>query len=184
MDRQTGLTLIELMVTLAVAIVLLAVGIPAFNSLTARDISTSTVNNLVGALQQARVEALSRGETVAVCPLAAATPCNPNAAPACAAADWRCGWAVVRTSTAETLRVFPEPRKQIAIALSGIGGASPKPVRFTNRGELPPEPQTTGDATLTVDVFPSVDHGDPAAIIRRVAVSVNRVGLIRSEVTQ
>jgi type IV fimbrial biogenesis protein FimT len=121
--REKGLTLIELMVTLAVAIVLLAIGIPAFNSMTARDISAATVNGLVTALQQARTEAIGRGTAITV-----------------ESADWSSAWSVKAGS--DVLRTFTAPRpKQVKVT----GGVSP--LIFTARGE------SSTPTTFTVTAF-------------------------------
>lgn len=89
---QAGLTLIELMVTLAVAIALLAVGVPLFNTISANSKAVSQANALVGAFNLARSEAITRSATVSVCPVVSAT-----ASPVvCAAttASWVNGWMV------------------------------------------------------------------------------------------
>jgi type IV fimbrial biogenesis protein FimT len=65
--RLRGVTLIELMITLAVAIVLLAIGIPAFQSIQANSRAAAQANALVTALNLARSEAVGRGSPVAVC---------------------------------------------------------------------------------------------------------------------
>jgi Tfp pilus assembly protein FimT len=91
--RHTGLTLVELMVTLAVAIVLLGVGIPAFLSLQANSRAAALANQVVTALTLARMEALGRGASTAVCPRGED---DSDGTPTCGgAADWvRRGWMV------------------------------------------------------------------------------------------
>lgn len=89
MKTQSGLTLVELMVTLAVAIVLLAVGVPTYRSMVANNAIVAQTNGLVSALNLARSEAVKRGGFVAVCPKASAdvaeTDCGGNG-------DWANGW--------------------------------------------------------------------------------------------
>ncbi len=67
MKTNNGFTLIELMVTLAVAIVVLSVGIPVFSTLIANNRAAADSNALVTALQYARSEAVKRGAPVRVC---------------------------------------------------------------------------------------------------------------------
>ena len=91
--KQQGLTLIEQMVTLAVAIILVAVGMPLFSGIVANNRAVAQTNSMVSALNLARSEAVRRGTPVAVC--ASTTPL-PTATPACATSSpvWTNGWFV------------------------------------------------------------------------------------------
>jgi len=91
--KQQGLTLIELMVTLAVAIILVAVGMPLFSGIAANNRAVAQSNALVSALNLGRSEAVRRGTPVAVC---ASTTALPDASPACATSGpvWTNGWFV------------------------------------------------------------------------------------------
>ncbi len=72
--RQTGFSLIELLVTVALLSILLALGVPALTDLIARAKLTSATNTLIGHLQYARAEAIKRGRgRVAVGPYRTAT---------------------------------------------------------------------------------------------------------------
>jgi len=62
--KQQGLTLIELMVTLAVAIILVTVGMPMFTGMAANNRAAAQTNDLVSALKLARSEAVKRSEIV------------------------------------------------------------------------------------------------------------------------
>jgi len=66
-DRESGLSLIELMVVLALAAVLLGLAIPSFQSLVDRNHLTATTNTLVFSLQTARSEAIKRAVPAGVC---------------------------------------------------------------------------------------------------------------------
>ena len=65
-QRTVGFTLVELLVTIAVVAVLLALAFPSFREITIRTNVTSVTNDLVGALNTARGEAVKRGMPVAV----------------------------------------------------------------------------------------------------------------------
>lgn len=89
--RGAGFTLVELMVTIAVLAILLAIGIPAFASLIAANRLTSATNELVASLQTARTEAIRRNTRITVCPAApTATACSGS---------WRDGWIVFLDQT-------------------------------------------------------------------------------------
>lgn len=85
-QRQQGLTLVELMVTLAVAIILIAVGMPLFTGVAGSNRATTQANNLVAAMKLARSEAVKRRDLVNVC--------AGNGAACGGAGDWATGWFV------------------------------------------------------------------------------------------
>lgn len=64
--RQRGVTLVELMVTLTVMALTLALGVPAFSRLIASNRLAAQTNELVGALNLARSEAVRRAQPVAL----------------------------------------------------------------------------------------------------------------------
>jgi type IV fimbrial biogenesis protein FimT len=171
--RQRGLTLIELMVTLAVAIVLLAVGIPAFNAFSARDASAATVNALVTALQVARVEALSGRQQWSVCACtikdcASGTSCGTGTA-------WSNGW-MVRDGTGAVVRSFSALRGELKLTIIGAD-----PVAFDHLG-LPPltgSPATRPTSQFTVTAYTSSAQ---TKCVRITDVFVSAVGQVRSEV--
>jgi len=86
---QRGVTLIELMVTLSVLGVLLAVGVPAYTSVTRANQISAQSNNLLQTFTLARSEALKRGLRVSVCPIR-----NDDTSACQTAADWAGGWMV------------------------------------------------------------------------------------------
>lgn len=77
-----GFTLVELMVTLAVLAILIGVAMPSFTALTHRNRLTAAANELVGAMQTARMEAIRRNSRVVLCPTTTGTAC------ADAGTDW------------------------------------------------------------------------------------------------
>lgn len=90
MERR-GFTLVELLVVLAVGSILLAIAVPGYGFLVNANRLAAVTNDLVGAIQLARSEAIKRGMRVTVCKTS-----NAGAIlPACdAAADWHEGWLV------------------------------------------------------------------------------------------
>lgn len=86
MDKQIrGLTLIEVMVTMAVAVILITVAIPNFSGMMKSNKLTTTVNELVYALNIARSEALKTG---------GASVCTSDDQATCTASTWDQGWIV------------------------------------------------------------------------------------------
>jgi type IV fimbrial biogenesis protein FimT len=66
--KPTGLTLVELLVTLAIVAILLRLGAPAFRDLTAANRSAAALNQLVGAVTLARASAVTHYRVVTLCP--------------------------------------------------------------------------------------------------------------------
>jgi len=63
---QRGFTLIELMITLVIGVILLAVGIPSFKSIIDSTRLTTSANSLVMAMVLARSEAVKTGRDVTI----------------------------------------------------------------------------------------------------------------------
>ena len=80
-NQQSGFTLIELMITVVIGGVLLAVGIPSFGNLIKTNRLTAQTNSLLTALHLARNEAVNRGHNIRILPISGST-------------DWAAGWQV------------------------------------------------------------------------------------------
>lgn len=81
-----GLTLIELLVTVAVIAIIVLIGLPRFQSLMESNRMTASLNRLSGDLNFARSEAIKRGQMVTVCGSDNASSCDTNL--------WEKGWIV------------------------------------------------------------------------------------------
>ncbi len=77
--RFRGITLVELLVALAVAAILLAVGVPMLRDFILNNRLTTHANTLATSLALARAEAVRRNTPVAIAPVAS---------------DWSKGWTV------------------------------------------------------------------------------------------
>lgn len=87
---ERGLTLIELLVTLSIAVVLITIAVPGFQAFFQRNRVQSAGSELVAALNLARSEAIRQGARVSVCGSA-----DPSAAvPACGENQWQNGYVV------------------------------------------------------------------------------------------
>jgi type IV fimbrial biogenesis protein FimT len=85
--RSTGFTLIELMIVIALAAILLGLGVPGFQQLMANNRITSLTNDFVTALSFARSEAIKRGRQVSMCKSNDGATCDSTLA-------WNDGWIV------------------------------------------------------------------------------------------
>lgn len=86
--RSHGFTLVELMVTIVVLGVLLAVAVPSFQSMIRRNAVASASNSLLADVSYARTEALTRGNVVSICPSSNGSSCTDSGA------DYESGWLV------------------------------------------------------------------------------------------
>lgn len=78
-----GFTLVELMITIAVAAILLSAGVPAFTNFIRDNRLQSAASGIVADFTAARTEAARTFLTVSVCPSTAGTSCD--------GADWNTG---------------------------------------------------------------------------------------------
>jgi len=101
--NQKGFTLIELMVTVAVAIILLGVGIPLFDTMLANNRAITQTNMFVTALNLAKSEAVSKNITSTICADADGDPATLVCGVA-ANYDWTNGWFVFNDLDADGQR--------------------------------------------------------------------------------
>ena len=62
-----GFTLVELMITMAVAVVLIMIAVPSFKTMTLSNKLTTAANDLVGAINVARMEAIKSNSFTQLC---------------------------------------------------------------------------------------------------------------------
>ena len=106
--RNKGFTLIELMITLAIAAILLVVGIPSFRDLMIRSRLSGQVQEFYGVINFARSEAIKRGNFVSICKSADGSQCGGN---------WSDGWIVFVNNDNDSPAVRDD-----------IGGANEEPL--------------------------------------------------------
>src|ERR1700677_1609484 len=85
--RGAGFTLVEVVITMAVAAILLTIAVPSFRYVTNSNRIAGELNGLVGDLQFARAEAIKEGRTVTVCVSTDGNTCANTTA-------WQSGWIV------------------------------------------------------------------------------------------
>lgn len=121
--RQNGFTLMELMFTIAVAAIVLTIGVPGFMGFIDNNRTVTHTNDLVTALNLGRSEATRRGLPIVVCSSDDGAACS-------ASTDWSEGF-VVRTGAGEVLRTWPKRSGGAGV----ITGNVPQ-VQFLARGSV------------------------------------------------
>ncbi len=84
-QRRQGYTLTELIVTIAIASVVLGMAIPSFASLIQNNRLTTSLNTLGATLSYARSEAIKRNQSIVICKGNAVAGCHKNQ-------HWHEGW--------------------------------------------------------------------------------------------
>lgn len=120
--KNEGFTLFELLVTLAVAAVILTFGVPGFTSLVQNNRATTDTNDLVTALNLGRSEATRRGAPIEVCSSADGATCSGST-------DWSSGWIVHRPG-GQVLQAWP------ARSDANVLTANVSSIEFQARGSL------------------------------------------------
>jgi len=127
-NSHSGFTLIELLVAMAVAAILLGIGIPSFSGAIKNSQVSTDYNEVVQALYLARSESVKSSELVTVCPkmTVGSEQCGTNNG------DWKHGWLVfvdIVSSPGEAsakvdaddeiISTHPEPRSENTITAVG-----------------------------------------------------------------
>jgi type IV fimbrial biogenesis protein FimT len=86
---QSGFTVMELMLVVALAAVILGVGVPSFRSFMLNNRMTSAANDVLAGIHAARSEAINRRQPVVIC-----FSTNPTATVPTCAGDGTQGWVI------------------------------------------------------------------------------------------
>ena len=84
---QTGMTLIELIITVAIVAILVGISVPSFAHLGSSQKMTTTTHLVVASFNQARMRAISTGRQVVVCPSTDGISCRADS-------SWNAGWII------------------------------------------------------------------------------------------
>ena len=101
--RMFGFTLVEMMVTVAVAAILMGIAVPAMRGFLQDDRQSTQATSLWMSLNLARSEARKQDVSVNVCPSNDGLTCNA------AGTAWAQGWIVSSTAPATTAAVMKVP---------------------------------------------------------------------------
>lgn len=146
MERTRGFTLIELVVTMAIAAVLMMVAVPSFVNFQRNSQLTSLTNSLVASIYAARGEAMKTGFNAFVVPTANGS-------------DWTTGWIVFvdnngdgSFSAADDTLVQTQPALEGYFTASGTGSAGETPayIMFSSSGYSKIKSGAFGGLTLSI----------------------------------
>ena len=86
MKKNSGFTLLELIITVALISIVMAIAIPSMTTFTQNDRLTTNINSLIGHLAYARSEAVKLSQQVSLCVSSNTTSCTGG--------NWQDGWIV------------------------------------------------------------------------------------------
>jgi len=146
--RQEGVSLIEILVTLAIVAIVMSFALPTMKDVFDHSELRATSNKLMYALETARSEAIKRTSTVTVCP----SKNSQAATPACGG-DYQDGWIVYvdrdqngAFNTSEHIVLQAEPLSTAFVVSPdavlkervsfGLSGASTNPVGMPISGDI------------------------------------------------
>jgi len=156
MNKHSGFTIIELMIGIAVAAVLLTVGVPSFVSLIANNRITAQANELVSGLNLARSEAAKSGQRVSMCSTTNGTSCAANT-------DWATGWLVFNDSDGNGVVANAADILRTSEAVSGNSTVTGSANFITYQGD--------GSVSSAINFNMSIPNGN-ANQTRRVCVAL------------
>ncbi|MCK9201329.1 MAG: GspH/FimT family protein [Gallionella sp.] len=89
MQRQTGISMVEVIIVMAIAAILATIAAPSFNDFISNTRLTSTMSQLTSDMNRARSEAIKRNSWILVCARGTDTACGNN---------WNNGWLICQDS--------------------------------------------------------------------------------------
>lgn len=121
-NRSQGFTLIDLVVTLSILSIVVAIAIPALGNMIEKSRQEALKDEVESTLHNARTQAVLRRHTIEICGSGDGETCSAN---------WADGW-LVRTTTGQTLQLTQLPHQA---ELSWIGFS--ESIRFRDNGAAP-----------------------------------------------
>jgi type IV fimbrial biogenesis protein FimT len=169
----SGFTAIELLVTIAVLGVLLALAIPSFVEFTRASRGSTLSSSFVAGMSRARSEAISQNVCVKICQSANVNTVSNAASATCEATgdDWQRGWIIFKVPDCDTTLSDPVDSDVLAVRLGEqpdyrlfSSGSAVRTFLFEPRGVL-----ISGNASnLTLSYLP---QGTSSKHARTICVS-------------
>lgn len=148
--------MVELVIAMAVAAILLGVGVPSFNSAIKNSRQSSTYQSMVGALFLARSEAVKRSTNITVCARKSSVECGSST-------EWDKGWIVFneitgpgtqfgRLDPGETvIGLYEETKNEIGVLGIPRGTSDLAPQHFVQYGPVGSSNWTGGTISICDD---------------------------------
>lgn len=131
--QKNGFSVLELTIAMAIAAILMAAGVPAFQNYGWNLRLKTAMDTLQTDLHLARSRAITHNVQTVVCPALVATDCSGSAA-------WRDGWIVFADMNGDHRRQAVEPLLKTAVGVENLditGSRSRNYLRFYPNGSAP-----------------------------------------------
>lgn len=170
-SRQGGLTLVELLVVVLIGAILTMVAVPSYVATTTSYRIMGEVNNLVGALQYARSEAIKQGVTVTICTSNGGSTCSASTT------SWAMGYVVLANTANGNVLLRQQPAFTGTDTAADIETGAATSIVFSRDGFAGTSTGWNNFASLTAPVLLAV-FPTPANIARGQCVAVTVIGQI------
>jgi type IV fimbrial biogenesis protein FimT len=164
----SGITLLEMMVTLVIVAIVAAIGVPSYKYVTTVNRMASEVNGLLGDLQLARGEAIKEGQTVTVCSSSNGTSCSGSNL-------WKSGWIVFsdpnNNQTVDTSETIYRVQRAFLSNDTFNADNSASAVTFNREGFASAAPTAVTPITITL-------HDDTSNLQWTRCLAIQTVGML------
>ena len=153
MRRDSGFTLIELMIAVALVAILLATAVPALDDFTNDARQTGAINDFISSIHIARNTAITTNSRVTMC--ASASGAN------CEAASWDSGWIVFADLNSNGSLDAGETIASASAAADGLNiqsGEFPAALMYRPNGRAMTNALTGNSGEFTVCDFRGAEH--------------------------
>jgi type IV fimbrial biogenesis protein FimT len=153
MRRDSGFTLIELMIAIALVAILLATAVPALDDFTNDARQTGAINDFIASIHLARNTAITTNARVTMCPSASGTNCEVTA--------WDRGWIVFGDLNSNGSLDVGETIVSASAAVEGLNiqsGEFPLALMYRPNGRAMTAALTGNSGEFSVCDFRGADH--------------------------
>lgn len=122
----SGVTLIELLVTVAILAIILAIGVPSLREMQVRSQVGSITSDFANDVARTRTEAITRNTCVVICTSINTANALTGGTPTCAAAgnkNWQNGWIIFANPTCSAAQNNPTTNGATLIAVRQAGNS-------------------------------------------------------------
>ena len=167
-DQRSGFSIIEVLIVVAIAAIITAIAIPAFNVFIGNARTSAITNEFVSALNLARSEAMKRGRDVTVCPRNIdGTDCDLDR-------NWIDGWMVKVEGSNERIRLrenYFDPGRPQKFDFDGENAFESAKLTFDRSGRL----------ISPLSVVETTSYFKINSMGKTMCIHVNSAGRIRSQ---